>query len=220
MAESDLTCVKRSRLLLAGLILSHPHKAGNGRSGSLDCPQEALSRPGLSVPSGPPPCLAFRPGVRVTLGSICPLMPNARVGPRGFKSHHHKTGGAPTPPSSKDLKGKGPLHGSLKTLSGCLKTLRLMLLPQRFPTRPAAKVGDRGHELDRGRVSFASFFCYTVYFGQICWACFTTKIQSSVQFSSVAQSCPTLCDPMDRSTPGLPVHPQVLELTQTHPLSR
>ena len=38
----------------------------------------------------------------------------------------------------------------------------------------------------------------------------------SVQFSSVAQSCPTLCDPMNRSTPGLPVHHQLLELTQTH----
>ena len=36
------------------------------------------------------------------------------------------------------------------------------------------------------------------------------------QFSSVAQSCPTLCDPMSRSTPGLPVHHQLLELTQTH----
>ena len=32
------------------------------------------------------------------------------------------------------------------------------------------------------------------------------KALSSVQFSSVAQSCPTLCDPMDHSTPGLPVH--------------
>ena len=39
---------------------------------------------------------------------------------------------------------------------------------------------------------------------------------SSVQFSSVAQSCPTLCDPMNRSTPGLPVHHQVPEFTQTH----
>ena len=39
---------------------------------------------------------------------------------------------------------------------------------------------------------------------------------SSVQFSSVAQSCPTLCDPMNRSTPGLPVHHQLLEFTQTH----
>ena len=39
---------------------------------------------------------------------------------------------------------------------------------------------------------------------------------SSVQFSSVAQSCPTLCDPMKHSTPGLPVHHQFLEFTQTH----
>ena len=38
---------------------------------------------------------------------------------------------------------------------------------------------------------------------------------SSVQFSSVAQ-CPTLCNPMNRSTPGLPVHHQLLEFTQTH----
>ena len=36
------------------------------------------------------------------------------------------------------------------------------------------------------------------------------------QFSSVAQSCPTLCNPMACSTPGLPVHHQLLELTQTH----
>ena len=36
------------------------------------------------------------------------------------------------------------------------------------------------------------------------------------QFSSVAQSCPTLCDPMNRSTPGLPVRHQLLEFTQTH----
>ena len=39
---------------------------------------------------------------------------------------------------------------------------------------------------------------------------------SSVQFSSVAQSCPTLCQPMDCSTPVLPVHQQLLEFTQTH----
>ena len=38
----------------------------------------------------------------------------------------------------------------------------------------------------------------------------------SVQFSSVAQSCPTLRDPMNRSTPGLPVHHQLPEFTQTH----
>ena len=39
---------------------------------------------------------------------------------------------------------------------------------------------------------------------------------TSVQFSSVAQSCLTLCDPMNRSTPGLPVHHQLPEFTQTH----
>ena len=36
------------------------------------------------------------------------------------------------------------------------------------------------------------------------------------QFSSVAQSCPTLCDPMNCSMPGLPVHHQLPEFTQTH----
>ena len=40
--------------------------------------------------------------------------------------------------------------------------------------------------------------------------------KSLVQFSSVAQSCPTLCNPMDCSTPGFPVHHQLPELTQTH----
>ena len=38
----------------------------------------------------------------------------------------------------------------------------------------------------------------------------------SVQFSSVTQSCPTLCDPTNCSTPGLPVHHQLPEFTQTH----
>ena len=43
-----------------------------------------------------------------------------------------------------------------------------------------------------------------------------TKIPQAVQFSLVAQSCPTLCDPMDCSTPGFPVHHQLPELAQTH----
>ena len=43
-----------------------------------------------------------------------------------------------------------------------------------------------------------------------------SAISLVVQFSSVAQSCPTLCDPMNRSTPGLPVHHQIPEFTQTH----
>ena len=39
---------------------------------------------------------------------------------------------------------------------------------------------------------------------------------SSVQFISVVQSCPTLCDPINCSAPGLPAHHQLLEFTQTH----
>ena len=42
------------------------------------------------------------------------------------------------------------------------------------------------------------------------------KPLNSPQFSSVAQSCPTLCNPMNRSTPGLPVYHQHAEFTQTH----
>ena len=45
---------------------------------------------------------------------------------------------------------------------------------------------------------------------------FTLYHIPSVQFSSVTQSCPTLCDPMNCSMPGLPVHHQLPEFTQTH----
>ena len=41
-------------------------------------------------------------------------------------------------------------------------------------------------------------------------------LRLTLQFSLVAQLCPTLCDPMNRSTPGLPVHHQCPESTQTH----
>ena len=43
-----------------------------------------------------------------------------------------------------------------------------------------------------------------------------TTTHTSVQFSSVAQSCPTLCDPMNRNTPDHPVHHQLQEFTETH----
>ena len=45
---------------------------------------------------------------------------------------------------------------------------------------------------------------------------FFTRRTRTHQFSSVTQSCPTPCDPMDCSTPGLPVHHQLLKFTQTH----
>ena len=54
------------------------------------------------------------------------------------------------------------------------------------------------------------------YFFYVQAVSFTSFQFSSVQFSSAAQSCLTLCDPMNRSTPGLPVHHHLPEFTQTH----
>ena len=48
------------------------------------------------------------------------------------------------------------------------------------------------------------------------WRKSGTPLDQSVQFSSVAQLCPTLCHPMNSSTPGLPVHHQLPEFTQIH----
>ena len=65
-----------------------------------------------------------------------------------------------------------------------------------------------------------SIKCYFWWYGFLfsvdqSW-CNGIKWVSSIQFSSVAQLCPTLCDPMNRSTPGLPVLHQLPEFTQTH----
>ena len=57
-------------------------------------------------------------------------------------------------------------------------------------------------------IKFANLFFFKSHL--IIW----TSI--ALQFSSVTQLCPTLCDPMDCSTPGLPVHHQLPESTQTH----
>ena len=63
---------------------------------------------------------------------------------------------------------------------------------------------------------------YCIWFTMLCYFLVYGKVNQLYiyplffQFSSVAQSCPTLCDPMDCSTPGFPVHQQLLELTQTH----
>ena len=64
--------------------------------------------------------------------------------------------------------------------------------------------------------------CYHIHYRFFFFKMRTFKTQSLSnfqifnQFSSVAQSCPTLCDPMNHSTPGLPVHHQLPEFTQTH----
>ena len=63
------------------------------------------------------------------------------------------------------------------------------------------------------------YCCLPVIFSKIIHGIRGSSIYSFsllYQFSSVAQSCPTLCDPINRSTPGLPVHHQLPEITQTH----
>ena len=59
-------------------------------------------------------------------------------------------------------------------------------------------------------LNFQGLFQYYPPMGFLC-----SNFQLDIQFSSVAQSCPTLCDPMNCSTPGLPVHHQLPESTQT-----
>ena len=62
--------------------------------------------------------------------------------------------------------------------------------------------------------------CLSSVFMILIWVASFSRFYSAFfihfQFSSVAQSCPTLCDPMNRSTPGLPVQNQLPEFTQTH----
>ena len=72
-----------------------------------------------------------------------------------------------------------------------------------------------------GGEGFASLpsFCstsLTEWLGFAHWMVRLCLLNGSVQFSSVTQSCLTLCNPMNRSTPGLPVHHQFPEFTQTH----
>ena len=78
----------------------------------------------------------------------------------------------------------------------------------------------------RNRLNFASIIKNTTSlhnfkYGQK-WLSFVSfsilgkSRRNKIQFSSVAQSCPILCDPMNRSMPGLPVHHQLPEFTQTH----
>ena len=61
--------------------------------------------------------------------------------------------------------------------------------------------------------------CSFILFQCFCFG-FVSSAAMNIQFSSVAQSCPTLCDPMNRSMPGLPVHHQLQEFTDSHPLSQ
>ena len=72
----------------------------------------------------------------------------------------------------------------------------------------ALLTGVAGKSMDFRPYNWAAPSCHHLFWDwATCWL---------PQFSSVAQSCPILCDPMNRSTPGLPVHHQLQEFTQTH----
>ena len=64
------------------------------------------------------------------------------------------------------------------------------------------------HRSEEGLLNFNIFKRNLLFPRRLC--------SPNIMFSSVAQSCPTLCDPMNRSTPGLPVHHQLPEFTETH----
>ena len=69
---------------------------------------------------------------------------------------------------------------------------------------------------DRMSFPFKAEWCSVVCRDHLLLRLFVGEHLGCFQFSSVAQSCPTLCDPMSHSTPGLPVHHQHPEFTQTH----
>ena len=72
-----------------------------------------------------------------------------------------------------------------------------------------ALVQDTNHE----ETHMESLFFFNFYWSTVDLQCY---VSFSVQFSSVTQSCLALCNPMDCSTPGFPVHHQLPGLAQTH----
>ena len=72
----------------------------------------------------------------------------------------------------------------------------------------------RMHKLIKISIFKNRCICITLYY--LIWAQYFAKIRSQLQFTSLAQYRLTLCNPMNHSTPGLPVHHQLSEFTQTH----
>ena len=68
----------------------------------------------------------------------------------------------------------------------------------------------------RFRILMQKSWCYKLVIPTFILKDFSQNLEDIVQFNSVAQSCLALCNPMNCSMPGLPVHHQLLESTQTH----
>ena len=107
----------------------------------------------------------------------------------------------------------------------CLSGIHFFLT---LPMKSLLKFSIRGREGKgrefswRWRKTFDYPVCGKYYDGQFTYvisikaSCFMNSFLLFKKFSLVAQSCPTLCDPMDWSTPAFPVHHQLPELAQTH----
>ena len=97
------------------------------------------------------------------------------------------------------------LQGTRASGSSCGSSAQLpWSLDQRRNPRLLHRQGDLNHWITRE--------AQAIWLLGLPWA----ALSSVLPFSSVSQLCPTLCDPMNRSTPGLPVHHQLPEFTQTH----
>ena len=110
--------------------------------------------------------------------------------------------------------------------------LPLHTIPLDHPSVPAPSILYHASNLDWKSVSYMIIYTFQGHspksshprpltqspkdcFIHLCLFCYLAY-RLIVQFSSVAQSCPTLCDPMSCSTSGLPVHHQLLEFTESH----
>ena len=113
-----------------------------------------------------------------------------------------------TSTASKTFTGTGPKSFSLCHLPSCSRKGRCF-----FPPRQSISVFIPGDVDALNPQHPAAQWCLDLLINQV-----DSNIFFLVEwtFSSVAQSCPTLCNPMNRSTPGLPVHHQLPEFTQTH----
>ena len=92
----------------------------------------------------------------------------------------------------------------------CIETVKLNVPGQTFLSDSKSGLTCTSYFLAGSPASYIKGLP-SIYKVLVKWAQF-----SSVQFSSVAQLCPTLCDPMNTSTPGVPVHRHLPEFTQTH----
>ena len=91
-------------------------------------------------------------------------------------------------------------------------TVLIVLLPNSNEAKTLSKTKQSQQNHKKPELMPLEFINLKVFWQRL----FLSYLLFPVQFSSVAQSCPTLCDPMNLSTPGLPVHHQLPEFTQTH----